>query len=263
MQAETDAKVSVLSRFVRILEAFDSSTKSLTASDIARRSGLPMPSAHRLIGQMLELGLLERDSQRRIQVGVRLWELASRSQEVLSLREVAKPFLQDVQAIVGHHTQLGVMEGNDVLFVELLSNEKAVINITKVASRLPLHSCSSGLVLLAYSSPAVQERIFASTLKPMTSETILEPAALRRELAQVRQQGFAVSRGAVHSTAAGVAAPVRDRHNQVIATISVIVPNDQRHTSFAIPVLLAAARGMSRALGAKKLDDAEGWISQL
>ena len=223
---------------------------------------MPIPTAHRLVGQLLEIGLLERSANRRIRIGVRMWELASRSQQVLSLREAARPHLEDVQSVVKHHTQLGVLEGTDVLFLDLLSNKNAVVNITTVASRLPINSCSSGLVLLAFSSAEFQERVFTSHLSAMTTATIIDPRELRRTLSQVRQQGFAISRGTVHADAAGVAVPLRDKRKMVVGTISVIVPNDQRHTSVAVPVLLAASRGVARALGAHVKDDADDWISR-
>ncbi|MCU1545584.1 MAG: putative HTH-type transcriptional regulator yagI [Homoserinimonas sp.] len=252
----------MLSRAVRIFEAFGPETKSLTASEIARRTDLPVPTAHRLIGQMLNLGLLQRDANHRIQVGVRMWELASRSQQVLSLREAAKPYLNAVQSLVKHHTQLGVLEGRDVLFIELISNQRAVVNITKVASRLPIHTCSSGLVLLANASAQLQEEVLSSLLEPFTDRTLVDPAQLRRCLAETRRQGFAVSRGTVDPTAAGVAVPIRDKRHGVIGTVSVIVPNDHEHTSFALPVLLAATRGIAREIRAQNRDEADGWISR-
>lgn len=246
---DRDAGQSTLARAVQVLEAFDTSTSTLTASDIARRTRLPMASAHRLIGHMVELGLLDRDDSKRLRVGIRAWELTSRSQQVLFLREAARPYLEDVQASVRHHTQLGVRQGHHVLFVELLSKPDAVVNITRIASRLPAHACSSGLVLLACAPRDVQEEVLSSDLEPLTPRTITDPGTLRRALADVRRQGFAVSRGTVHEEAAGVAVPVRDDRRQVIGAIAVIIPNDQRHIAPAVPALLSAARGMSQALG--------------
>jgi DNA-binding IclR family transcriptional regulator len=237
---------SVLSRAVRIIEAFDIETKTLTVSQIARRTQLPVPTTYRLVDQLLDIGLLER-AGRQIRIGVRMWELASRSQRVLSLREAARPYLEDVQAVVKHHTQLGVLEGMDVLFVEQLSSKNAMVKITRVASRLPITTCSSGLVLLANSPAEFQEKVLASELPRFTAETVVDPRRLRKMLSEVRQQGFAIYRSAVDLQAAGVAVPLRDNHGSVVAALSVIVPNDQHSTSIAVPVLLAASKAVSRA----------------
>jgi len=246
----------MLARLLRVLEAFDAESPELAPSKVARRTGLAVPTAHRLVKQMAGLGFLEATGTGTYRVGVKLWELASRSQNVLSLREAAKPYLDGVHHVVKQHTQLGVREGHDMLYIEILSNQDAVINITKVASRLPIHSCSSGLVMLAFSSPALQEEVIHdATLVALTEHTMTKPKELRRALAQVRREGFCLYRGAVHPDAAGVAVPVRGAGGSVVATISVIVPNDRRHPAYAVPVMLAAGRGLSQTLRARQSED--------
>ncbi|GAA3998500.1 IclR family transcriptional regulator domain-containing protein [Streptomyces plumbiresistens] len=60
------------------------------------------------------------------------------------------PFTEGVHDVVGHHVQLGVLDGDEALFLERLTAPGAVINYTRIAGRLPLHASSSGLVLLAH-----------------------------------------------------------------------------------------------------------------
>jgi DNA-binding IclR family transcriptional regulator len=141
---------SVLSRAARILEAFSQDEPALTVSEIARRSGLHVATASRLVAELVAHGFLSRDDDRQVRIGVRLWELVTRASPTLSLRDTAMPFMEGVHDVVGHHVQLGVRDGDDVLFLERLSAPSAVINYTRVAGRLPLHASSSGLVLLAH-----------------------------------------------------------------------------------------------------------------
>jgi DNA-binding IclR family transcriptional regulator len=243
---------SVLSRAVRILAAFSADEKELQVAEIARRTGLHVATASRLIAELVTHGLLERGPDRQVRVGVRMWELASRASLTVSLREAAMPYLEDLHAVVGHHAQLGVRDGDDVLFVERLSARDAVINYSRIAGRLPLHISSSGLVLLAYGPPEVQERVLSRPLEPHTANTITTPERLRAALADVRRQGFVVTPGHVHQDAAGVAVPVRNGLQEVVAALSVIVPNDGRAMA-QVPALLAAARGITRTLSAGPL----------
>src|SRR5690606_41921468 len=67
--------------------------------------------------------------------------------------------------LIGQHVQLGVLDGDEVLFVERMSAPNAVINYTRIAGRLPLHASSSGLVLLAHAPVEQQERVLASPLQ--------------------------------------------------------------------------------------------------
>ena len=238
---------SIVERVVRILEAFDPETPSLSVGELAARAGLPGSTTSRLVDQLVSHGLLRRDPARRVRIGVRMWELGARASPALALREVAMPFMEDLQAVVGHHTQLGVREAREVLFVERLSARGAVINITKVAGRLPLHASSGGLVLLAHSPPAFQEEILAGPLHAYTEATLTDPADLRRMLAEVRHHGAAVCPGFIDPAATGVAVPVRDARGRVVASLGVVVPNDQ-HAHATVAALQTTARGLERAL---------------
>jgi DNA-binding IclR family transcriptional regulator len=117
----------VLTRAARILDAFRPGEITLRVSDIAARAGLHLATTSRLVAELVEHGLLSRDSDRRVRIGIRLWELGSRASPALSLREAAMPFLEDLHAVVGHHVQIGVLEGEEVLFVERLSRTTATV----------------------------------------------------------------------------------------------------------------------------------------
>ena len=238
---------SSLTRAVRVLEAFTAEEPALSVSEVARRSGLHLATASRIIGQLVEHGLLGRAPDRTVHVGMRMWELASRAAPTRSLRDAAMPFLEDLHAVVGHHAQLAVLDGDEVIFLERLSARDAVVNYSRIAGRLPLHISSSGVVLLAHGSPALQERVLSRPMERRTPATIASPERLRAVLDRVRQQGYALLAGHVHEDATGIAVPVRDALGEVVAALSVIVPNDDRAAS-AVPVLLASARGIGRVL---------------
>ncbi|SHN43266.1 transcriptional regulator, IclR family [Cryptosporangium aurantiacum] len=238
----------MVDRVVRVLEAFDPDTPVLTVSALAARAGLPLSTTSRLVDQLVGHGLLGRDSARRVRIGVRMWELASRASPTLGLRSAAMPFLEDLHAVVGHHVQLGVLEQREVLFVERLSAPGAVINLTQIAGRLPLHASSGGLILLAHAPSDLQEAVLAGPLRGYTDRTITDARTLRRTLAQVRTQGFVHCPGHIHPDAAGVAVPVRDRSDAVVAALAVVVPNDDRALG-TVPLLRAMARGIQASIG--------------
>jgi DNA-binding IclR family transcriptional regulator len=242
----------VLARAVRILETFTPDERELTVSEIARRSGLHVATASRLVAALAGHGLLTRRPDGKVAVGVRLWELALRASPTLGLRDAAMPFLQDLHAVVGHHVQLGVLDGEDVLFVERLSAPGAVVNYTRIAGRLRTHASSSGVVLLAFGPRELQERVLAGPLERLTAHTTTDPDRLRALLADVRRTGSVVLPGHIHEEAAGVAVPVRDRRGAVVAALSVIVPNDGRAHE-RVPLLQAAALGIGRTLATPAL----------
>lgn len=246
--ARSESGESVIERVVRILEAFDPDQPALTISTLAERANLSTSTTSRLVDQLVSYGLLRRDERQRVRVGIRMWELASRASPTLALREVAMPFMEDLLAIVGHHTQLGVLDQREVLFLERLSARNAVINITKIAGRLPLHASSSGVVLLAHASQALQDEVLRAPLRAYTDRTLRQPDELRRMLAEVRREGYAVCAGFIDPAATGVAVPVRDPRGRVIASLAIVVPSKGDHVTANLGALRAAGRGLERAL---------------
>lgn len=238
---------SLLTRVMRVLEVF-AQTPSPSIADVARGADLPVSTAHRLVHEMIGHGLLERDDERRLRMGVRLWELSVRSHRVLGLRDVALPYMEDLRAVVHQDVEIAVLAGTEVLYIERLGARGAVPNIARTAERLPAHSTSAGLVLLAHAPAELREPVLTGPLEAFTPQTVTDPAALRRTLATVRRQGYAVAPGLLTPGAKGVAVPLRDATGAVVAALSVIVPMREDHRSL-LPALLATGRGISRGLG--------------
>jgi DNA-binding IclR family transcriptional regulator len=245
--ARSTSGESVLERVVRIVEAFDTETPAITVTELARRAGLPPATASRLVGELVRHGWLRRDADRRVRIGVRMWELAVRASPTLGLREAAMPYMEDLHAVVGHHVQLGVLQHHEVLYVDRLSAPGAVRNVSRFGGRMPLHATSPGLVLLAHGPVELQETILSGPLKSFTDRTPADPRTLRVLLGEIRRTGYAYCDGFIDDLSTAVAAPLRGPGDQVVAALSVIVPRDGSARSI-LPALLAAARGISRAL---------------
>jgi DNA-binding IclR family transcriptional regulator len=239
---------SVTARVLRVLAAFSAERPELMLTEIGRRAELPLTTAHRIVGELTEWGALERAADGRYRIGLRLWEVGALAPRGLGLRESAMPFLEDLYAVTKQNVQLAVLDGSEVVYLERLSGRGAVHVFTRVGGRLPLHATGVGLVLLAFATPELQEQVLASPLKRYTSRTICHPDELRRALAEVRRTGVAVSEGQIELVSLSVAAPVRGPRGDVVAALSVVVPTGSADARAYVPVVLTAARGISRVL---------------
>lgn len=239
---------SVAQRIVRVLETFDAERTAQTPAQIGRRAGLPSSTAHRLVAELVENGLLDREEGGRVRLGMHLWELAQRGSRALRLRQVALPFMERVQARLREHTQLAVLEQGETLFLERLSHPDAVSNIARIAGRLPLHASSAGLVLLAFADEELRRRVLAGPLPAVSPETVTDPSALASLLERVRREGLVVAHGHIERISTAVAVPVRER-GRVIAALSAVLP---RHapTAGAADELRRASAGITRTLEA-------------
>ena len=255
VMARGSAGESVLHKHLRVLQAFDTLRPFLTLTEISDAAGMPLSTTHRLVAELEHEGLVERMPDRTYRLGVRLWEFASRTPGALGLRELARPWLSAVHSRVRQHTQLGVLSGLDVLFIERMSTRDAVTNATLIGGRTPLPVSSSGLVLLAHAAPDVVEQVIAAGWPAHTSATIRGGDALRAVLRHVRADGFAVTDGHIHAESRGIAVPVFGPHGAVYAAIGVVVANDAAPPQPAIELLTMAAAGITHALEDAYLPD--------
>lgn len=242
---------SMTERIVRVLETFTSERTVQSASEIGRRSGLPSSSAHRIVDDLVSAGLLDRDEDAQVRLGMRLWELALRGSSALRLRTAALPHMETVQATIREHTQLAVREKDEALFIERLSHPDAGANITRIAGRLPLHASSSGLVLLAYAPAALRTGILSSPLRAVSPETVTDPRDLERLIARIRREGVAIAPGYIQSVSTGVAVPLR-HEGEVVAALSVVLPRGT-DTTAAVAALREAAAATERDLRRQRL----------
>ncbi|WP_314173197.1 IclR family transcriptional regulator [Streptomyces winkii] len=241
---------SVTGRALGVLEAFSPAAPVLTLTEISRRTGLPLTTAHRLVNELAGWGALERGPEGGYRIGLRLWEIAALAPRGLGLREVALPHLSDLARVTGENVQLAVREELCVVYVERLAGCASVPVLTRVGGRFALTPTSVGRVLLAYASADVQERALAQRHVRYTERTECDPARLRQVLAEVRQTGVAVCERQVTMDSVSVAAPVHGPGHEVVAAVSVVAHVETVPAHTLVPLVQVAAAGISRALGA-------------
>lgn len=233
-------------RALAVLGAFDAAHPRLTLSALAERSGLPLSTAHRLVAELVDWGALARDADGRYEVGRRLWDLGLLAPVSRGLRDVALPYLQDISAATGENAHLAVRDGSAALYVERISGSAAIPIVSRSGSRLPLHATGVGKVLLAHAPADVVERVLAD-LARVTAYTVVSPAVLRRQLADVRRRGVAHTAEEMTLGTRSVAVPVTGADGEVFAALG-IVGASRRDLSRLVPVLAVAARGIARGL---------------
>lgn len=239
---------SMLDRVVRILWAFDGADPRLTVGALSRRADIPPATTYRLVSDMVRAGLLARDESGELRLGLRLWELVTRGYPARDLRDAAVPFLQDVQSVVHQHAQLAVLQDDEVLVLERLSYAGSVINQASVAGRLPIHTTSLGMSILAFSPRHVQEAYRRA--HPEADERFTDGHKdFRRALAEIRRRGYASFDEFLDVGTTGIAVPVLDRAGHAFAAIGVVVPTGVQQRHSIVAVLTAAARGIARTAG--------------
>lgn len=194
-------------RMLALLQSFADSPQDLAASDLARRTGLTLSTAHRLLKVLTSSGFLEQDpGTARYRLGPSLAELGRLAYHRRGLHR-AEPELADLAARTGATADLAVRVGGHAVILAGGSLDREGSR----GLRRPLHSTALGKVLLAWDpAGAGQADLSDLALEALTSRTITDPQALREELDRVRAAGFALNEGESASGVRTVAVPVLD-----------------------------------------------------
>jgi DNA-binding IclR family transcriptional regulator len=242
---------TAVGRSLFVLGAFDEDHPTLTLSQISRRAQVPLPTAHRLVAELVGARLVTRRPGGTYEIGARLWRLGLLSAPT-TLREVAQPHLQDLVATTGHTVHLAVLEGSRAMVVERLSGTRTVSTRHRPGALLPLHCTAVGKALLGYASDDVVNTVMAA-LTQHTPFTITDPRVLSRQLVEVRRTGVARSAQEHRLAVSSLAVPVFGDGSSVIAAVAVIAPLTSPRITESVPPMMAAAGAIAEGLRRQRL----------
>lgn len=241
--AERSAGRTVTSKVMAIFAAFEDAPAALSLSQIAEAAGIPLPTAHRLTGELVQWGALEKESTGRYTIGMRLWEVAQLAGR--QLRETARPFLQDLFSLTQETAHLAVREGREVLYVDRVYSSKRVPRASRVGGRLPLHATAVGKVLLAHEEPWFQQAYLSQPMNALTPRTQSNPRRLHQELQNIVEQGYATTHEEVRAGSCSIAVPVVMGDDRVVAAIGLVMLSTQARE---MTRFLPALRGVSQRI---------------
>jgi DNA-binding IclR family transcriptional regulator len=242
----------VLSKIRGILDAFTLAEPALTLGEIRARTGFPTSTVQRLVANLVAAGFLDREDDR-YGIGVDFAYWASAATQRLDLVDVVTPVLKRLRDETGETASLFRAERTFRVCVAMAETRHGIRRELHVGKILPLHAGSSGKVLMAWDDD-LADRALAAPLDRLTDDTITDPAALRTELAEIRERGFAITRDEQESGAIGISAPVFDGAHAVIGALGLSGPTsriaDAQVAAWADEVV-AAADQTTRLLGGR------------
>jgi DNA-binding IclR family transcriptional regulator len=209
-------------------------------------------TAFRLVSTLETHGLVEQTEDRgKYRLGVGVLRLAGATTARLDVVQESRSLCRKLAADTGETINIAVLSDRSALYLDQVSGSSALQSHNWVGQHIPLHATSNGKVLLSGLEPEdVDQRV--ETLPAYTTGTITTRAALRRELAAVRERGYAVAVDELEAGLAAVAAPIRNAHADVIASMSVSGPSfrlTETKIAEVVPMLCDAAGEVSRRLG--------------
>jgi DNA-binding IclR family transcriptional regulator len=212
--------VQTIQRVSTIFDVMAQSAQGISLKELSAKVGLPKGTTHRLLSSLAYFGYVRQVSENK--------KLGNRLLDQLDLRGQARPFLIRLCKRIRETVHLVVLDQNEALYVDKVeSDEKpgGLQMVSRVGSRMPVHSSSVGKVFLAQLSDQELDRLIKKKgLKKRTKNTITDTEKLKHHLKVIRQKGFAVDDEENEKGIRCVGAPIFNRQGQVIAAISISGP---------------------------------------
>ncbi len=244
-----------LERALQILNAFGSERKPLTLAQLSEILALSKATALRLCSTLVKYGFLKQDQEsRQYSLGLRLFELGSIVLSSFSLRKVASPYLTQLQVKFGKAVFLGILEEDDLLYIDKREDAEVGISFpSNIGRRRPPYWGQLGPVLMAYLPDDEVERLLKrSPLIRTAKKSFTTNEDLKGWLRTIREQGFVVEDETALEGIGGIGAPIRDFTGKVAAAVGVGFISssaDPGSLKKMVREVIATAAAISRELG--------------
>jgi DNA-binding IclR family transcriptional regulator len=220
--------VQSLERAFDLLEALAEGGE-LGVTELAERTGLVPSTAHRLLATLTKRGYVTQNTiSGRYLLGYKVVEIASGLEHRLSrLRAVARPHLESIQRATGETTNLVVLDGDHVVYVDQVEGSRRVRMFTVVGTAALAHTTGAGKAIMAYGPPEVVTSLYAGRepLARLTPRTLVTLEELRDDFTRIRRRGYAIDHEEHEEGVGCVATPLFDHTGRPCAAISVSGPS--------------------------------------
>ncbi len=244
-----------LARALAVLDLFTETEPEWATAEIATAAGLPVSTTYRIVATLESQGLLRPVGAGRFRLGAAAVSLGHRASAGFDLRRDLHPRLEEVAAATRETALLSVFEPRrlGVLCIDRVEAPQPLRLSLEIGTVVPLHAGATSKALLAFLPADVLEEALARPLAAVGPGTITDPAALRAELAAIRERGWAVSREETNAGAWGAAAPVLSRDGVALAVIGMAGPlarHSEAAEQAACHAVVTASHNSAKSLGA-------------
>lgn len=241
--------IPMLKRSLDLLQLLAASPDGgMSLSELARQLHAPKSSIFKIIRTLEAEGFVSWESRsEKYNLTRKLLTLADTVASQSNLRDDLLPFLKELRDRSNETVNLGILDGETAIYIESLEGPGPVKCIVQPGKQLALHSTALGKCLLAFRPESEIDRILtAAPLEAYTPHTCTDPVALKKEMAQVRRQGYALDVEEDNPEACCIGAPIRDHLGRVIAAISLTAPSYRLPRSALKSIALIVVESASR-----------------
>ena len=247
---EARSGIQVIERMMKLLGVLSRHPDPVSLKQLGLETGLHPSTAHRILAAMAAAGFVERADPGAYRLGIRLLELGNVVKSRISVREAAMPLMQRLHQQLGESVNLGVRQGDEIVYVERTSSGRSSVRVVHlVGARAPLHVTAVGKLYLAEDGPKkLREYVKRTGLPGYTPSSLTTLAALESDVGRARRHGVAFDNEEIEQGLRCVAAPVRNDSGELVAGLSVSAPTE-RHSPDWAAMVKETANAISLTIG--------------
>ncbi len=245
MDTEKSNLVRVVQRAFSVLEAFDEQSPQLSLHQIAERIGLPKTTTFRLLATLMDTGYVIQTQGQEYHLSHKVLRLGSVAQRSFNIINVAQPVMVEIAARTSETLDLSVLRGTRRVCLDVVESPHPLKSIIRPGDSVKLHLAATGKAFLAFAPDALLEEVLRE------ADDVIDPGKLRRELAEVRRRGYAMTSGERVQGASAVSVPLQNAAGRVDYCLTVTGPTFRfagRAEEF-IELMLEGGREISVRLG--------------
>lgn len=221
-----DSKVQSVTRAIELLKLIADHPSGVSGTELARLTSLHTSTVSRLIITLEASEVIQRvDGQASVQINPLFASRFITSDIPNTLIHIARPFLEALSHELGEASSVVISEGDQAVYLEQVSPNSAIQVRDWTGSRFPLHTVSAGKLLLAFRSPNEQNAYLSQPLAAYTQNTDTNPDHLRQSLAEISRTGLSWVFDEFTDGISGVAAPIYNRDDEVVAALNLYGPS--------------------------------------
>ena len=246
--------IGTLEKALEILQLFTLEHSELSAPQIAAKLGMPLSTAYKYLHTFQKNQFLSKNERTNGYFpGLSILKLGLFAAEKTPIIEVASPYLESLVARSLETAVLAVLDGLNVVCVDVRESPRVLKITTAKGSTLPLYAGSPGKAVLAFKDQAFIDQVITATgISKLNKNTITEVERLKEELALIRRRGYSQSDSEYVADICSVAAPIFDCKGRAVASLAVAGSSERilgENKRNLVDLVKESARGISSGLG--------------